>query len=183
MKHSQFLEGLIHLESTRKPGAAKNRRGAETRETQLLPEKTFHHRSPFPVLPIPKKCLPAVGIQTPKTGELTLNSQQGPRSSFFGNPRKVYSIYSIWSLLYIFVLNSRKSLLRASRTQVAYLSHKLPCDWSVRCIQDLSNKQGLESFPYDAGKRTGLQILHQVIAIRSCEKNERQIFVCMVIHL
>lgn len=49
--------------------------------------------------------------------------------------------------------------------------------------RDLSNKQGLESFPYDAGKRTGLQILHQIIAIRSCEKDERQIFVCMVIYL
>lgn len=187
MKHSQFLEGLIHLESTRKPGAAKNKRGAVTWETQLLPEKTLHHRSPFPVLPIPKKCLPAAGIQTPKTGELALSSQLGPRSdwrsSFFGNPRKVYSIYSIWSHLYIFVLNSRKSLLRASQAQVAYLSHKLPCDWSIRCIQDLSNKQGLESFPYDAGKRTGLQILHQIIAIRSCEKDERQIFVCMVIYL
>lgn len=125
MKHSQFLEGLIHLESTRKPGAAKNRRGAETRETQLLPEKTLHHRSPFPVLPIPEKCLPAVGIQTSKTGELTLNSQQGPRSSFFGNPRKVYSIYSIWSHLYIFVLNSRKSLLRAS--QARWLTSVISC--------------------------------------------------------
>lgn len=84
---------------------------------------------------------------------------------------------------YIFVLNSRKSLLRPLRPRVAYLSHKLPCDWSIRCIQDLSNKQGLESFPYDVGKRTGLQILHQIIAMRSCEKDERQIFVCMVIYL
>lgn len=50
--------------------------------TQLLPEKMFHHRSPFPVLPIPKKCLPAAVIQIPKAGELALNSQLGPESNW-----------------------------------------------------------------------------------------------------
>lgn len=106
MKHSQFLEGLIHLESTRKPGAAKNKRGAETWETQLLPEKTLHHRSPFPALPIPKKCLPAAGIQTPKTGELVLNSQLGPRSdwrsSFLEIPEK-YTQYTPSEATFIFL--------------------------------------------------------------------------------
>ena len=64
--------------------------------TQLLPEKMFHHRGPFPVLPIPKKCLPAAVIQIPKAGELVLNSQLGPESdwrfSLFGNPRRAMSI-------------------------------------------------------------------------------------------
>lgn len=157
--------------------------------TQLLPEKMFHHRSPFPVLPIPKKCLPAAVIQIPKAGELALNSQLGPESNWRFSLWKSqksheYTQHTPSEATFIFLSIILVGFCKgASWAQAAYLSHNLLCDWSVRCIQDLPNKQGLESFPYDAGKRTGLQILHQIIAIRSYEEDERQIFVCMLMYL
>lgn len=78
--------------------------------------------------------------------------------------------------------DSSRILERKSWAWAPYLSHDLPRGWSVRCIQDLPNKQRLESFPYDAGERTGLQTLHHIIAIRTCD-DERQMFTCVLTDL
>lgn len=147
---------------------------------QLLPAKMpipVPSLSPPSALPIPRKCLPAALIQIHKAGEPDLHSQLRPGSdltfSLFGNPRRarICSIYSIWNHLRFLRILGRKSW-----AWPAYLSHDLPRGWSVGCVQDLPNKQRLESFPYDAGERTGLQALHHIIAVRTCG-NERQMFI------
>jgi hypothetical protein len=84
---------------------------------------------------------------------------------------------------FAFPPNSGRILGRECWAWVAYLSHNLPCSWSVRCIQNLSNKQRLESFPNNSRKWTRLQILHQIIAIRSYKDDGRQALIQIQGHM
>lgn len=190
MKHSQLLEGLIHLESGREPGIAEKEQQKQRHEKCSSSLKRC--RTPAALC----QSLPSLGRACqqlcfkyprlgswPSTVSSSLGQTQGSHYLEIPEEPGVDSTSSIWNCLYFFARNSGRILERDPWAREAYLSHHLPCGWSVRSIQDLPNKQRLESFPYDAGQRTGLQILHQIIAIRSYEEDERQILTCMVRYL